>query len=147
MQSPRHLTDPALILNLKSLVEKERQNGVEILHYLREVEGRGIHLARGYTDLYRFTMEELGYSSGAAYRRISAMRLLTVLPELEKDVQSGELKLESVSLAQSTFRKENLRRRDKRVAPLTTEEKRDIATSLVGQTTREASETLIAKFP
>ncbi len=66
---------------------------MEILHALREVELRKLHLELGYPDLYRFAMKELGYSAGAAHRRISAMRLLNSIQEVASKLESGELGL------------------------------------------------------
>src|SRR6185437_12884564 len=89
-----------LVVELKSLVENERKLLIEILHYLREIEFRKLHLEMGYPDLYEFAMRELGYSSGAAYRRISAMRLLKAVPEIEEKLSSGELSLQNAAHAQ-----------------------------------------------
>ncbi len=49
-------------------------------------------------------MRELGYSNGAASRRISAMRMVKELPEVEKKIESGALNLCNISRAQTFFR-------------------------------------------
>src|SRR5271168_894072 len=96
-----------LIKELKDLVQNERHVLMEILYRLREVEDRKLHLEMGYPDIYRFAQDALGYSSAAAYRRVSAMRLLKAMPELEKKMKSGELGLENACRAENMFRKED----------------------------------------
>src|ERR1700677_3167081 len=93
-----------LILKLKNLVIEERKLTAEILEYLREVEVRKLFLELGYPSLFEFCMRELGYSEGSAQRRISAMRLIKTLPEIEDKIVTGELSLSVVSQAQSFFR-------------------------------------------
>jgi hypothetical protein len=99
--SLKSLSNSQLIVELKVKVENERKLLMEILHALQEVDTRKLHLEMGYPDLYTFAMKELGYSSGAAYRRISAMRLLQSVPEFAPRLESGELALENASQAQS----------------------------------------------
>src|SRR5947209_5380307 len=101
-----------LLRDLKLKVESERRLLLEILHALQEVETRKLHLELGYPDLYTFAMKELGYTSGAAYRRITAMRLLRRVPQAESKLASGQLGLENASQAQSFFRKEDQRRKE-----------------------------------
>lgn len=43
-------------------------------------------------------MQELGYSEGAAQRRIVAARALAVMPEIEKKIETGTLTLTNISL-------------------------------------------------
>lgn len=101
-----------LLSALKLQVENERKLLMEILYSLQEVEARSLHLEMGYPDLYTFAMKELGYSSGAAYRRISAMRLLKSVPEIAPQLENGEIELENASQAQSFFRKQDQARKE-----------------------------------
>ena len=68
------LQDSELIAKLKNLVAQEKEITLEILDFLREVEARQLHLARGFSSLFEFCIKELGYSEGAANRRISSMK-------------------------------------------------------------------------
>lgn len=140
-------TDDELIHTLKLGVENERKLLMEILEALREVEDRKLHLEMGYSDLYMFAMKELGYSSGAAYRRISAMRLLKTVPEVAPKLESGELGLENASQAQSFFRKEDQRRREQGEQRLSLEEKREVVTELFGKSSREGQRVLMERSP
>jgi 5-methylcytosine-specific restriction endonuclease McrA len=133
--------DGVLISELKTLVAREREVTTQVLHYLREVELRKIHLERGYPSLFEFTVRELGYSSGSAYRRIQAMRLLKALPELEPQIQSGVLSLSVAAKAQSYFREESKRRR------IDAREKKETVRGLLGLSSRECERKLAALSP
>lgn len=136
-----------LIQEMKAVATRERELLMQVLHYLREVEIRSLHLSMGYPDLYAFAQNELGYSCGAAYRRISAMRLLNSVPQVAEKLQTGELHLESATAAQSAFRKEDRRRRDAGEEKLTVQEKTEIIQSMVGKSTRQAEHILFEKLP
>jgi hypothetical protein len=141
------LSNSALLNTLKIKVENERKLLMEILFALQEVELRKLHLEMGYPDLYTFAMKELGYSSGAAYRRISAMRLLKSVPEVAPRLESGELALENASQAQSYFRKEDMRRKEQGEQRLTLDEKREVVSDLLGKSTREGQRVLMERSP
>jgi hypothetical protein len=132
---------------LKLQVESERKLLMEILYSLQEVEARSLHLAMGYPDLYAFAMKELGYSSGSAYRRISAMRLLKTIPEAAPKLASGELGLENASQAQSFFGKQDQARKEKGLEKLALDEKREIVSELLGKSTREGLRLLTERAP
>lgn len=136
-----------LINALKLRVENERRILMEILYALREVEDRKLHLEMGFPDLYSFAIKELGYSSGAAYRRISAMRLLKTVPEVAPKLESGELGLENASNAQSFFRKEDQRRKQQGEQKLSIEEKREVVAELFGKSSRQGQRVLMEHAP
>lgn len=92
-------------------------------------------------------MKELGYSSGAAYRRISAMRLLKSVPEAAPKLASGELGLENASQAQSYFRKEDQARREQGLEKLSLNEKREVVSELLNKSTREGLRLLAERAP
>jgi hypothetical protein len=136
-----------LLSSLKFQIENERKLLMEILYSLQEVEARSLHLEMGYPDLYTFAMKELGYSSGAAYRRVSAMRLLKSVPEVASKLESGELGLENASQAQSYFRKEDQARRVQGLEKLSLHEKREVVSELLGKSTREGLRLLTERAP
>ncbi len=143
----KSLSNDKLLRDLKNKVENERKLLMEILYALREVEARKLHLEIGYPDLYQFAMKELGYSAGAAHRRISAMRLLKSVPEIAQKLESGALGLENASQAQVFFRKEDQRRKEQGEQKLSLEEKREVVTELFGKSTREGQRVLMERSP
>ena len=139
--------DGLILSDLRALVYRERENLTRILHYLREVEARRLYLARGYSSLFAMMTEELGYSEAAAQRRIYAMRLLKEVPEVERDIQSGEISLSVASQMQSFFRKEKERRIRGKQAPIEKNEKLGLIEKLKGASTRECERKLIEINP
>jgi 5-methylcytosine-specific restriction endonuclease McrA len=140
-------TNQELLSTLKLQVENERKLLMEILYSLQEVEARSLLLAIGYPDLYTFAMKELGYSSGSAYRRISAMRLLKSVPEAAPKLESGELGLENASQAQSYFRKEDRHRKEQGLETLSLNEKLEVVSELFNKSTREGQRILTERSP
>jgi len=143
----KNKNDQCLVMDLKGLVSRERETLTRILHYLREIESRQIYLARGYDSIFAWMLGELGYSEAAAYRRISAMRLIKEIPEVEEGIKSGEMSLSVVSQVQSYFRRENKKRKESRQSPLPKEEKRDLLDQLKGSSARECEKKLIQINP
>ncbi len=80
----KHLTDRQLLLDTKTIAQEDRKITAKLLHHLKEVETRKLYSEAGYTSLFNYVVQELGYSDGSAARRINSARLLKDLPELEK---------------------------------------------------------------
>jgi hypothetical protein len=100
----KHLSDPALHLQTVTRSETERMSTIAVLWHLRENERRLLYAKMGYRDLKEYCVKELKYTEGSAWRRISAMRLLKEIPEIEEKIQAGELNLTQMSMAQAHFR-------------------------------------------
>jgi hypothetical protein len=56
--------------------DSERKLEVDFLLYLREVEKRDLHLEWGYSSLFTYLVNSLGYSEGGASRRVRVSRLI-----------------------------------------------------------------------
>jgi hypothetical protein len=102
----RTLSDKTLLENLNHLVRNEREIVLKVLHHLREVERRHLYAKLSYSSLFEYAVKELKYSESAAQRRISSMRLLREIPQIESKVESGALTLSALSKAQTFFRQE-----------------------------------------
>ena len=142
MQNIRLLSDPDLLTSTKTAVESERKATTVVLHCLREVERRRVFVEQGHSSLHDYCMRGLGYSGGAAFRRISAMRLLKDLPELEQKIERGELSLSAASSAQTVFHS-----RQKSSKALNRSEKLGVLEQLTGKSRREAEAVLIKLAP
>jgi len=129
----RHLSDSELHENTKTLVRKEREILTQVLWHLHEVDRRKLFSAMKYKSLHEYAVKELGYAEDQAYRRISAMRLLREVPEIEEKIDSGKITLTAISKAQTFFR---------RTEKKTRKEKSEILKKLEGKTTREVELTL-----
>ena len=102
----KKLSDDFLLSQTKTLVQKERKLNVEILQHLQEIESRKLYLERGFSSLFDYTIKELGYGEGAAYRRIKTMKLCQDIPETKTQIESGQLTLSTASQLQNFFEKQ-----------------------------------------
>lgn len=89
--------------NLQAKADEWRKTH-EVLLHLQEVERRKLHLHLGYSSMHTYAVEKLGYSSGAAFRRIQAMRLLKDVPAVKQQFDSGALNLTTAAQIQNFCR-------------------------------------------
>jgi len=99
-----HLSDQALLQQTLSLVKKEKEILSEILSHLEEVRKRRLFCELGFGSLFEYCVKYLGYSEDQAYRRINALKLIKELPEVQQQIEKGELTLSSLGVAQSLFK-------------------------------------------
>ncbi len=147
IQFLKKLSDHDLINKLKNLVGKERSVLTDILHHLKEVEVRKLHLALGYSSLFAYLTEGLSYSESAAYRRIQAMRLIKAVPEAEQSLENGDLSLSVASQLQTFIQNEEKRRKTQDQVPISPEEKQSLITQLQGVSARQCEQKLAELSP
>lgn len=94
----RHLSDAALLSGARRLVGTSNQLFADLLAHLAEVDARGVHRTRACSSLYTYCIYELRFSEDAAFRRVSAARLVKAFPVLFDAVASGELHLTGLLL-------------------------------------------------
>ena len=138
----KNLSNQELVHETKQAVVEERKITLKVLHLLRELQERKAYLDLGYSSLFDFAVQGLGYSESAAQRRISSMRALCEIPELEEKVKEGRLSLSTISQAQSFLRQEA--KLEKRY---TREEKLDLFEHLEAKSSREVTQALIQISP
>ncbi len=105
------LSDDSLLSKVKALAGEERRIHRQVLETLLEVDRRKLHLARGFSSLFAFCTDELGYSPASAQRRIASMRLLQEMSPPEREqvqtkIESGTLTLNHLAQLQSVARAE-----------------------------------------
>ena len=90
------------------------------LRHLAEIDSRNLFFRQGFFSLFDYAVRELGYSEGAAYRRIKAMKLCRELPETANRLQSGKLSLSAASQLQVFFEKQDkkIKEKAKKALPL-----------------------------
>ena len=103
----KQLSNKELLFKTKLLVQKERDIHIKVLRHLAEIDSRKLFFQQGFSSLFDYAVRELGYSEGAAYRRIKAMKLCLDLPETANRLQSGKLSLSVASQLQVFFEKQN----------------------------------------
>lgn len=89
---------------IKSLAAQERELLHAVLLTVKEIDQRRSYLELGFPNIFAYLVDGVGYSAGSAQRRIDAARLLSEVPSLGAKIQSGEVKLQQVSLIQKAAR-------------------------------------------
>src|SRR6185312_1421785 len=100
----KNLTDSELTEKIKSLAREERELTRNIIEHIAEIDRRKTFLALAYSSLFEYLTKEIGYSEGAAQRRIDAARLLQRMPEVAEKIEGGTLNLAQISKLQRTVR-------------------------------------------
>jgi 5-methylcytosine-specific restriction endonuclease McrA len=138
----KNLSNSELETSLRAKALEERKLSLEIIELLEEMDRRKLYLERGYGSLIEYCVKELKYSEGAAYRRISCMRIVREVPETKIAIQEGSLNLVTVAKAQTFFRAEA-----KANHTYTKEEKIDLLGQLKNQSVRSAEKLFLELSP
>jgi len=137
------LSNEALLTRLHESRAREKELVVVILNDLLEVEKRGLYLARGYSSMFKFCIEALGYSEAEAMVRLNAMRLMRSVPEVAEKIETGSLSLTNAAEVGRQIRREEVRRKN----PLSRKEKLSLVESVENLSTRECERRLARALP
>src|SRR6185312_10475990 len=99
-----NLKNTELNEKIKSLASEERRLTKVILEHIAEVDRRKLYLEMAYSSLYDYLTREIGYSAGAAQRRIDAARFLARVPEVSEKIETGSVNLSQISKLQQVCR-------------------------------------------
>lgn len=100
----KFLNKTELDQRIKTLAQRERDLLHEVLLTIKEIDVRKAYLELGFGSLFDYLVKGVGYSEGSAQRRIDAARLIREIPGVAEKIQSGELKLNQISLVQKAVR-------------------------------------------
>jgi len=100
----KKLENTKLNEKVKSLAVQERKLTQVILEHIAEVDRRRLFLDMAYPSLFDYLTKEIGYSSGAAQRRIDAARLIQKIPEVSEQINTGVINLAQISRLQGACR-------------------------------------------
>ena len=128
---PSHLSDDALVAELKSLAGRGRETTAQLVAHLAELDERRLYLRAGFPSLFMYCREVLLLSESEAYNRIEAARAARRFPLILDLLLEGTLNLTAVRL----------------LAPhLTQANHQELLLSAVGQSKREVAELLARHF-
>ena len=82
-----------LVAALSVLVRRENDALSDLLAHLAELDERRLYLDLGFTSLFAYCTEALGFCKSSAGRRIAVARVCKRYPEAFARVASGELQL------------------------------------------------------
>jgi hypothetical protein len=101
------LEDDQLLAALSGLVRRENDSLSDLLAHLAELDERELCLALGYSSLFAYCTEALGFCKSSAGRRIAAARVCREHPEAFARVATGELQLSVLSALRSHLNAQN----------------------------------------
>jgi hypothetical protein len=87
------LGNEQLVTALSELVRRENDALSDLLAHLAELDERYLYLDLGFTSLFAYCTERLGFCKSSAGRRIAAARVCRKYPEAFVRVANGELQL------------------------------------------------------
>ena len=144
----KQLSNKELLSQTKLLVQKERDIHIQVLRHLAEIDFRKLFFRQGFFSLFDYAVRELGYSEGAAYRRIKAMKLCRELPETANRLQSGRLSLSAASQLQVFFEKQEkkMKEEEKKALSLKSPEGR-VSVNEAKEQKKSGEEQILIKTP
>ncbi|MDB5215931.1 MAG: hypothetical protein JWO86_3858, partial [Myxococcaceae bacterium] len=102
------LTDDALVSRLSTLCAEGHALTARVIVHLIEVEDRRLDLRAACTSMFDFCQRRLKMSEGAAFRRITAARLVKRFPMLLERIERGELHLSTLVLLRPHLHEQNV---------------------------------------
>ncbi len=126
------LTDDALVARLSTVCAEGHVLTARLIVLLIEVEERRLDLRSACTSMFDFCQRRLGMSEGAAFRRITAARLVKRFPALLERIERGELHLSTMVLLRPHLHEQNVEH---------------LAAAAAGKTQRQVEELLARLAP
>lgn len=102
----KSLSDQQLIERTEYLARRERAVVEYLIWHLQEIQDRKLFILMGYTSLFECLVKHFKYSEPVAYTRMSALKIMSAVPEAAGALNSGEVSLTTLSLTQSFIRKQ-----------------------------------------
>lgn len=106
MKNLNLLSDQELVQHTQSLVCEEQKLVAQVLDCLEEVFARRLYLKMGYSSMFEFCKNELGYSDGTAQIRIDALKLTQLLPEVKEDILKNNATITQAAFLNKFLRQE-----------------------------------------
>lgn len=126
-----------ILSNLERLVKSERKIMHQILVHIAEVEKRKIFLELGFSSIYKFLTQHLGYSEDAAYDRMAGARMLSCAPEIVTKLEEG-----AINLTQLVKLNQCLKQEKKNGQPVSSEKTRELVEQIENKTNFETEKIL-----
>ena len=102
-----HLSDRALIDEVKSAAARERGATVRLIALLAELDARRLYLGEGWSSLFTYCVQVLRLSEHAAYGRIEAARVARKFPVVIDLMAEGAVTLTAITLLGPMLTPEN----------------------------------------
>ncbi|MEK2690608.1 HNH endonuclease [Bdellovibrio sp. GT3] len=100
------LSNEELTGRLEKLAHSERKITHLVLNHINEMESRRLYAELGFDSMFRYLTRHLKYSEDAAYRRLSAARILKQAPQVAEKLENGTLTLTQLTQVQNALKLE-----------------------------------------
>jgi hypothetical protein len=119
----KHLTDKALLEDMKKLIIKERENTVQILFHLIEIDERKLYSDLKYPSLYDYCSRELKLCETSTHKRIVSARLIKEIPSIPSRIENGKLTLTNLASAVKYMKENNVEKTEDKIIIINSIEK------------------------
>ena len=127
-----HLSDAALVTEVKRLACTEHDVTVALVIHLAELGARRLYLAAGFSSLFGYCREVLALTEGEAYNRVTAARAVRKFPFVLDRLTNGFINLTTIRLL---------------FKHLTPTNHRELLEASTGKSKRDVERLLAARFP
>ncbi|MEK2688517.1 HNH endonuclease [Bdellovibrio sp. GT3] len=134
----KSMTDHQLIERVDFLVRRERELAECLIWHLQEIQERKLYIQMGFVSLFECLVKRFKYSEATAYSRISALKIISTIPEAAEALCSGEVNVTNLTLVQSSIRKQEKATGES----VSIEQKTQYLNSIKSKTTQEAKQIL-----
>ena len=101
------ISDRALLSGIKKLSKTERETVLSILVHLVEIDRRRLYVPLGFSSLYEFCREHLGYSESTAGRRVCVARMIRDYPQCYRALASGRVSMSNLDKISKIINSDN----------------------------------------
>jgi hypothetical protein len=137
------ISNTELLTQIRSLAKAERKITRQILERISEVETRRLYAELGFPSTFAWLVGDLGYSHGAADRRLKASRYIRDVPTAAVKVESGDLNVTTLSMAQRAIQNEERRSGQQ----ISLEQKINIGEKITSKSSIETEKVIHEIFP
>lgn len=138
----RILTDENLLQATQTLVESERRITADAIKHFFEIKRRKLYLARGFSSLFMMLVKHYRYCPSTAMLRVNAVKLMSDVPEIIKNIESGEMPVSVVANIQSFLNSEA-----KSQNPYSREAKVELFETCLGKSVLEVQKEFVRRNP
>lgn len=137
------LTDVELLKQTRVQAKEYLSLTRQLLESLFELDQRKLWAGLSYGSLFQYMQMDLGFCNATADRKLKAVRMMRVLPEVALKVETGSVTLTAVANLQRAIEHEE--RRTRRTLPL--EKKAELLERIEHQSTPQVEKLLAIEFP
>ncbi len=135
----RKLTDDQLHSSALTAAKRERQETLNVLSHLSEIERRRMFSKYKFDSLHAYCVGYLKLSEGQAGRHVAASRLLNELPSLQEKVSNGSINFTHVCQVSSFINREASIGNE-----LNENQKLELVAKIENESTRKADQILLS---